>query len=104
MITITNGPKNTLKSLLSLLHFKTLKPKIANKFFIVFLSQKLKNMKNTLKKTIILTCHADFAFISTDFVHWGCNFICSTTMYDIISYFIDQPLKMLNKNAFFALK
>ena len=36
MITITNGPKNTLKSLLSSLHFKTLPPKIANNFVNFF--------------------------------------------------------------------
>ena len=28
-----------------------------------------------------MTCHTDFAIISTDFVHWVCNFTWSTTMH-----------------------
>ena len=33
-----------------------------------------------MKKSIILTCHTEFALISTEFVRWGCNFTWSTTM------------------------
>jgi hypothetical protein len=80
MVTNTNGPKNTLKSLLSPLHFKTTTPQIANKcleFFsrtIPIWSQKLKTGTNALKKSRIMSCHTDFAVISTDFVRWGCYF------------------------------
>ena len=34
-----------------------------------------------MKKSIISTCHMDFALISTEFVRWGCNFEWSITMH-----------------------
>ena len=42
--------------------------------------QKLKKIKNTLKKSLIFICHTDVALISTYFVCCGCNFKWITTM------------------------
>ena len=43
---------------------------------------------------IILTCHRDFALISTDFVCWGSNFTLSTAMHmQFFPHFIDEPPK-----------
>jgi hypothetical protein len=41
---------------------------------------------NTSTKSIILTCHTDFALISTEYIRWGCNFTWSTTMH--IKFFV----------------
>ena len=36
--------------------------------------------KNALKTNIIFNCNTVFAFISTSFVRWGCNFTSSTML------------------------
>ena len=48
--------------------------------FALNFDQILKNRKNTLQKSIILTFHTDFSLISTGFVNWGYNFIWSITV------------------------
>jgi hypothetical protein len=67
------------------------------------IDQKLKNMKNTLKNSIILTCHVDFALISTDFVRWVCNFTLSTTLH--MTFFVFHWLTSKNdfKKYFWCL-
>jgi hypothetical protein len=54
-----------------------------------------------LNKSIILTCHTDFAVISTDFVRWGWNFTWSTTM---PMTFFRILLTNLQKKYFWHLK
>ena len=39
----------------------------------------MENEKNTLRKSLILSCQTDFALIYTDFVRLGCYFTWSTT-------------------------
>jgi hypothetical protein len=82
MITITNGHKNTLTSLLSPLHFKTFFTKS-----IPFWSQKLK------KKTLKIIYNFDVSYRLCTYFHRFCPFYMKYhNAHEIVSDFIDKQI------------
>ena len=51
-----------------------------------------------------MTCHTDFALISTDFVCWGCNFTWSTTMHMIFFCIFGSTSRNALKKYFWRLE